>query len=80
MYHHESASLGRHDSPERKAQFAREVDMMRRMWGEVLDNDPFYNPNLSLTSHNFTLAFPPRVARLPERRAAAPAAEPQPAT
>jgi O-antigen biosynthesis protein len=80
MYHHESASLGRHDSPERKAQFGREVDMMRRMWGEVLDHDPFYNPNLSLTSHNFTLAFPPRVARLPEPSIAPPPAEPHPAT
>ena len=63
LYHHESASLGPANSPERKAQFEREVTLMRKMWGEVLDNDPFYNPNLSLTSDNFfTLAFPPRDA------------------
>ena len=63
LYHHEFASLGPANSPERKAQFEREVTLMRKTWGEVLDNDPFYNPNLSLTFDNlFTLAFPPRDA------------------
>jgi GT2 family glycosyltransferase len=68
MYHHEFASLGRHNLPERKAAFEREVALMRKMWGEVLDNDPFYNPNLSLNSNNFTLAFPPRQGRVPVNR------------
>jgi hypothetical protein len=69
MYHHESASLGRHDSPERKATFEREVALMRKMWGEVLDDDPFYNPNLSLSSNNFALAVPPRLSQLPMKQA-----------
>jgi GT2 family glycosyltransferase len=64
MYHHESATLGRHNSPERQATFEREVAWMRKRWGEVLDRDPFYNPNLSLNV-NFTLAFPPRQERIP---------------
>lgn len=66
MYHHESASLGKHNSSERKEHFNREVAIMRKTWGEVLSNDPCYNPNLSL-SINFTLACPPRVASLPDR-------------
>jgi GT2 family glycosyltransferase len=65
MYHHESASLGHHSSPERKATFEREVSLMREMWGAVLDNDPFYNPNLSLSTNDFTLAFPPRLSHVP---------------
>jgi glycosyltransferase involved in cell wall biosynthesis len=68
MYHHESASIGQHNSPERKAQFELETAMMRRMWGDRLDADPFYNPNLSLASNRFTLAFPPRVPKLPQGR------------
>jgi GT2 family glycosyltransferase len=63
-YHHESASLGRHDSQERKHEFAREVALMRELWGPLLAADPFYNPNLSLHSNHMTLAFPPRVAKI----------------
>jgi GT2 family glycosyltransferase len=65
LIHHESATLGRHDSPERQTQFRREVKLMRDLWGAELDSDPFYNPNLSLQTNRFTLAFPPRIARLP---------------
>ena len=38
---------------------------MRDLWGAALDRDPFYNPNLSLATNQFTLAFPPRIAKLP---------------
>jgi GT2 family glycosyltransferase len=65
LIHHESATLGRHDSPERQSQFRRELELMRELWGAGLDSDPFYNPNLSLATNQFTLAFPPRIARLP---------------
>jgi GT2 family glycosyltransferase len=61
LYHLESVSVGRPDSPERAAKFAAEVQMMRNLWGSYLDNDPYYNPNLSLAwGKSFTLAFPPR--------------------
>jgi len=63
-YHHESASIGQHDSLERKQEFAREVALMRSLWGPTLDADPFYNPNLSLHNYNMTLAFPPRLAKI----------------
>jgi GT2 family glycosyltransferase len=59
LYHRESVSTGRHDSPARSDQFAREAALMRKRWGPMLDSDPYYNPNLSLR-HQFHLAFPPR--------------------
>jgi GT2 family glycosyltransferase len=60
LYHHESASVGRHDSPARGDEFPAAVALMRKRWGAVLDSDPFYNPNLSLR-RGFNLAFPPRL-------------------
>ena len=48
LYHHESASRGYETTPAKAARFAAEVEYMRTTWHGVLDNDPFYNPNLSL--------------------------------
>jgi GT2 family glycosyltransferase len=63
LYHHESASVGRLVGPERREQFNRECQNMRERWQAVIDNDPFYNPNLTLNRGDFSLAFPPRVAK-----------------
>ena len=59
LVHHESASLGRHDTGERVEQYARDIALMRQRWQSTLDADPFYNRNLSL-EHGYKLAFPPR--------------------
>ena len=60
LYHHESASRGKEDTLEKRDRFRSEVEYMRATWGELLDNDPAYNPNLTLTINDFTLALPPR--------------------
>lgn len=60
MYHHESVSRGFEDSPEKKARFVREVQYMRDRWGMILDNDPAYNPNLSLKKDDFSISLPAR--------------------
>ena len=60
LIHHESASRGKEDTPEKIARFRREVRVMRRKWGKALDADPFYNPNLSYYRGDFSLAWPPR--------------------
>ena len=60
LYHHESASRGYEDTPEKVARFRREEDFLKARWGESLLNDPAYNPNLSLDTGPFELAFPPR--------------------
>jgi len=60
LYHHESASRGSDNTPEKQARFAREVDYMRQKWGPLLDDDPAYNPNFALTIPPFALAWSPR--------------------
>jgi GT2 family glycosyltransferase len=60
LVHHESASRGSDDSPEKKARFQREVETMRRRWGPLLDHDPAYNVNLALSFQGWDLAWPPR--------------------
>jgi GT2 family glycosyltransferase len=61
MYHYESISTGKHDSPDRMAQFTLAKDLLQQRWAPILGTDPFYNPNLSLTFPMYTPAFPPRV-------------------
>ncbi|MFC5741203.1 glycosyltransferase family 2 protein [Dyella tabacisoli] len=60
MYHLESASRGSEITPEQQDRFQREIEFMRSRWGKRLLKDPAYNANLSLSSHCFDLAFPPR--------------------
>jgi len=60
LYHLESASRGKEDTLEKRDRFRAEVEHMRARWGELLDRDPAYNPNLTLTINDFTLALPPR--------------------
>ncbi len=60
LYHHESASRGAEDTLEKRDRFRGEVEYMTAKWGDALVNDPAYNPNLTLTINDFTLALPPR--------------------
>ena len=60
LYHHESASRGIEDSPDKLARFAGEIRTMRQRWASVLDRDPAYNPNLTAEFEDFSLAVPPR--------------------
>jgi GT2 family glycosyltransferase len=64
LYHHESASRGPDDDPEKRDRFAAEIAYMQRRWGAVLQHDPCYNPNLWLDGHDWGLASPPRIAKL----------------
>lgn len=68
FYHHESASRGFEDTPEKIARFNQEVTYMRRTWGPLLDADPAYNPNLTFETEDFGLAYPPRVPPLAQPR------------
>lgn len=60
LYHHESASRGYEDTPEKIARFKREEALMKARWGHLLSADPYYNVNFSLVNAPFTLAYPPR--------------------
>lgn len=72
LFHFESKSRGYEDTPEKQQRFLREVNYMKSRWGDSLHNDFAYNPNLSLSSENFTRASTPRVKRISEFQAMSP--------
>lgn len=56
LYHYESKSRGQEDTPEKVARFNQEIATFERRWPEILKHgDPFYNPNLTLESQDFSL-------------------------
>lgn len=61
LYHYESASRGDDISAEKQARIATEVEYMQVRWGDLLENDPAYSPNLNLDYSDFSYAWPPRV-------------------
>ena len=65
LYHHESATRGYEDNPEKVARFKGELAIMHERWGKALTDDPCYSPNLSLSHEDFSLAWPPRLDKLP---------------
>jgi len=68
LIHHESASRGYEDNPEKIARFQREIRFMRDRWGATLATDPYYNPNLSMQTGDYTL--PPQKHPMTLRRTA----------
>lgn len=56
MYHHESISRGSdEETPEKKLRALKESTYMRKKWQKKLQNDPAYNPNLTIESEDFSL-------------------------
>ncbi|WP_445360342.1 glycosyltransferase [Microbulbifer sp. EKSA005] len=55
LYHHESVSRGADDTFSKKRRMAGETSFMRKRWGSLLDRDPAYNPNLTLSHEDFSL-------------------------
>jgi glycosyltransferase involved in cell wall biosynthesis len=64
LIHHESASRGYEDTPEKNSRFRAELAAARERWRDRLVVDPCYNPNLTLEREDFSLAWPPRVPPL----------------
>lgn len=60
LYHHESASRGADNTPEKNRRYHAELAYMRDRWGPALDNDPAHNPNLSLLHHDCRWSTSPR--------------------
>lgn len=61
LSHHESATRGPDDTPLKRARHQREFARMLTRWGDRLNRDPAYNPNLSLYGEPFDLAHAPRL-------------------
>lgn len=56
LYHYESKSRGLEDTPEKVARFNKEVATFEKKWPDILKKgDPYYNPNLTLKSQDFSL-------------------------
>jgi O-antigen biosynthesis protein len=60
LLHHHSASRGSDVRIERLASFTWEREYMRSRWAHVIFDDPFFNPNLSLSGKRGRLATAPR--------------------
>jgi GT2 family glycosyltransferase len=55
LIHHESASRGADDTPEKLKRFGREIDLMKTKWENKLRIDPYYSPHLTKIHENFDL-------------------------
>jgi hypothetical protein len=60
LFHFESASRGADDTPEKAAVLRQERTHMERIWGSLLDIDPFHNPNLLYRWHGSAFPSEPR--------------------
>ena len=60
LIHHESATRGQDDSPEKQRRAEKELRYMHKRWGDRLLADPAYNPNLTDGRDDFSFAWPPR--------------------
>ena len=55
LYHYESKSRGLDDAPEKRARFVGEVERFQKRWAkELAEGDPYYNPNFSLFTEDFS--------------------------
>jgi O-antigen biosynthesis protein len=60
MIHYERPEDSRGADGENAVRFDRDIRYLNQRWREWLQNDPAYNPNLSLAHETFLLAWPPR--------------------
>ena len=60
LIHHELPEDSRPDG-ENAIRFDRDIRYLNQRWRRWVENDPAYNPNLSLAHEAFLLAWPPRV-------------------
>ena len=62
LIHHESATRGDDLSDENRQRFMAEEAFMKARWGDLLNHDPFFSPNLSLNHSDFRMAPVSRTA------------------
>jgi O-antigen biosynthesis protein len=60
MLHYERPEDTRGADGNNAVRFDRDVRYLRRRWRRWVEDDPAYNPNLSLAHETFPLAWPPR--------------------
>ena len=57
LFHHESRSRGSDKTGENRIRLSHETGIMKKRWAAMIQNDPYYNPNLTRQYENFTLGF-----------------------
>ena len=55
LMHHESKTRGFDDTSEKQARFNKEKALLASRWQILLDNDPYYNPNLTREREDFSI-------------------------
>ena len=56
--HHESVTRGSDSDPARRSRLENEIAFFQQKWSTVLEQgDPYYNPNLTLESEDYTLRW-----------------------
>lgn len=56
LFHHESISVGTPQNGNRNLkEFSKEICLMLSKWDKLLDNDPFYNRNLSSENEDYAI-------------------------
>jgi GT2 family glycosyltransferase len=60
LYHYESATRGPDRDSKKIKRLNKETEYMQKKWGKSLNNDPFYNKNLTLIKEDFSICWPPR--------------------
>ncbi|QVK17123.1 glycosyltransferase [Mycoplasmatota bacterium] len=56
LYHYESKSRGKDDSPKKIKRFHGEIKFMERKWSSIIKKDPYYNINLSKEDTDFKIS------------------------
>ena len=60
LLHYEHPADSRGTDGANAVRFDRDIRYLQRRWGKCIENDPSYNPNLSLAHESLSLAWPPR--------------------
>jgi hypothetical protein len=56
LYHFESKSRGREDTPAKKARERAEINYMRQTWPVQIADDPCYSPHLTRLREDYSIA------------------------
>jgi len=61
LIHHESQDRKHDDTPGKQELLNKEKGFMLERWGDVLNRDPYYNPNLTLQLEDFRNSSHPKL-------------------
>jgi GT2 family glycosyltransferase len=64
LIHHESVSRGSDQSRNKLKRLQKEAKSMKEKWGNFLESDPAYNPNLGFEKDSFRMCTNPRVSSI----------------